>query len=49
MPAIVAAHNIPYVATTCHSYPFDLMPKVAKGMATDGPAYIHIFSVCPTD
>ncbi len=48
MPAIVAAHNIPYVATACHSYPFDLMSKVAKGMATDGPAYIHIFSVCPT-
>ncbi len=48
MPAIVAAHNIPYVATACHSYPFDLMSKVTKGMAADGPAYIHILSVCPT-
>jgi pyruvate ferredoxin oxidoreductase beta subunit len=47
MPAIVAAHNIPYVATACPSYPFDLMSKVAKGAATQGPAYIHILNVCP--
>jgi len=48
MPAIAAAHGIPYVATACPSYPFDLMDKVAKGAAVHGPAYIHIFSVCPT-
>jgi len=48
MPAIAAAHEIPYVATACHSYPFDLMDKVAKGVATPGPAYIHVLSVCPT-
>jgi len=48
MPAIAAAHNIPYVATACPSYPFDLMAKVKKGMETEGPAYIHILSVCPT-
>jgi len=48
MPAIAAAHNIPYVATACPSYPADLMAKVAKGAATRGPAYIHILSVCPT-
>ena len=48
MPAIAAAHDIPYVATACPSYPFDLMDKVAKGIATRGPAYIHILSVCPT-
>jgi len=48
MPAIAAAHDIPYVATACPSYPFDLMSKVAKGAATQGPAYIHILSVCPT-
>ena len=47
MPAIAAAHNIPYVATACPSYPFDLMSKVAKGAATRGPAYIHILNVCP--
>jgi len=48
MPAIAAAHDIPYVATACPSYPFDLMDKVAKGAETDGPAYVHILSVCPT-
>ncbi len=48
MPAIVAAHNIPYVATACPSYPFDLIDKVKKGVTTEGPAYIHILSICPT-
>lgn len=48
MPEIVAAHKIPYVATACHSYPFDMMNKVKKGIETDGPAYIHVLSVCPT-
>lgn len=48
MPAIAAAHNIPYVATACPSYPFDLIEKVEKGASTPGPAYIHILSVCPT-
>jgi pyruvate ferredoxin oxidoreductase beta subunit len=48
MPAIAAAHNIPYVATACPSYPFDLMAKVEKGAAINGPAYVHILSVCPT-
>ncbi|UCC90613.1 MAG: pyruvate synthase subunit beta [Dehalococcoidia bacterium] len=48
MPAIAAAHDIPYVATACPSYPFDMMAKVAKGAAIHGPAYVHILSVCPT-
>jgi pyruvate ferredoxin oxidoreductase beta subunit len=48
MPAIAAAHNIPYVATACPSYPFDMMEKVKKGVDTPGPAYVHILSVCPT-
>ena len=48
MPAIVAAHDIPYVATACHSYPFDLMTKITKAMAVEGPSYIHVLSVCPT-
>jgi pyruvate ferredoxin oxidoreductase beta subunit len=48
MPAIAAAHNIPYVATACPSYPFDLMEKVKKGASIPGPAYVHILSVCPT-
>ena len=48
LPAIAVAHNIPYVATACPSYPFDLMEKVRKGVNTPGPAYIEILSVCPT-
>jgi len=48
MSAIAAAHNIPYVATACPSYPFDLIEKVKKGLKVKGPAYVHILSVCPT-
>ena len=48
MPEIAAAHNIPYVATACHSYPFDLMEKVRRAVNTPGPAYVHVLSVCPT-
>jgi pyruvate ferredoxin oxidoreductase beta subunit len=48
MPEIAVAHNIPYVATACSSYPFDLMQKVQKAAQTPGPAYVHILSVCPT-
>ena len=47
MLGIVAAHNIPYIATACPSYPFDLMDKVTKAAAVKGPAYVHILSVCP--
>jgi pyruvate ferredoxin oxidoreductase beta subunit len=48
MPEIVVAHRIPYVATACPSFPLDLMEKVQKGLETEGPAYLHILSVCPT-
>lgn len=48
VPVIAAAHDVPYVATACPSYPFDLMAKVARGAAIHGPAYVHILSVCPT-
>lgn len=48
MAAIAAAHNIPYVATSCSSYPFDIMNKIEKAKAVKGPSYIHILSVCPT-
>ncbi len=48
MAAIAAAHDIPYVATACPSYPFDLMEKVKKGARTPGSAYIHVLAVCPT-
>ena len=48
MPEIAVAHKIPYVATACPSYPLDLMDKVKRGLEMEGPAYIHILSVCPT-
>ncbi|HNU73192.1 MAG TPA: pyruvate ferredoxin oxidoreductase, partial [Thermodesulfobacteriota bacterium] len=48
MAEIAVAHNIPYVATACSSYPFDLISKVEKAAAAPGPAYVHILSICPT-
>jgi pyruvate ferredoxin oxidoreductase beta subunit len=48
MPAIAAAHGIPYVATACPSYPFDLFDKIKRAKEIEGPAYIHVYSVCPT-
>jgi pyruvate ferredoxin oxidoreductase beta subunit len=48
MAEIMAAHNLPYVATACSSFPVDLYEKVQKAAATPGPAYVHCLSVCPT-
>ncbi len=46
--AIVANHNIPYVATATPAHHLDLMNKVKKAAALPGPAFIHVFSPCPT-
>jgi pyruvate ferredoxin oxidoreductase beta subunit len=46
--AIVAAHDVPYVATASPAYYLDLMNKVQKAVNTPGPAFIHMFSPCPT-
>jgi len=48
MPAIAVAHGVPYVATACPSYPFDLMAKVKKAAEVSGPSYVHVLSPCPT-
>jgi len=48
MPAIVAAHDVPYVATACPSYPFDMMNKIKKAGEVKGPGYVHVLSPCPT-
>ncbi len=48
MTALAAAHGIPYTATACPSYYTDLMKKVQKAKAVDGPSYLHILSVCAT-
>ncbi|MFX1453414.1 MAG: thiamine pyrophosphate-dependent enzyme [Promethearchaeota archaeon] len=48
VPAIMAAHNIPYVATANPSYPFDLFNKFKKAKEMKGATrYIHIISPCP--
>ena len=46
--AIIAAHKIPYVATASPAYYLDLMNKVRKAADMPGPAFVHIFSPCPT-
>ncbi|MCA1989068.1 MAG: pyruvate synthase subunit beta [Desulfarculus sp.] len=48
MPMIAAAHNVPYVATASPAWHLDLMNKIRKAIATPGPAYVHIYSPCPT-
>jgi pyruvate ferredoxin oxidoreductase beta subunit len=48
MPAIMAAHKIPYVATATVARPYDLMNKARKAAAVRGPAYLHVFSPCNT-
>ena len=48
MPEIMVAHEIPYVATVCPSYPLDFIRKFEKARSIEGPSYIHCFSVCPT-
>ena len=50
MPQIMAAANIPYVATVAESNPVDFMKKAAKAAAyakKSGVAYIKALSACP--
>lgn len=42
---IMAAHNIPYVATATPSYPKDLYEKVKKAKDIEGTKYIHILAL----
>jgi len=55
LTAIVAAHNIPYVAQASPHRWKDLMRKTRKGVAADGPAFLNVLSSCargwrhPTD
>ena len=49
MPLIMAAHDIPYVATATVGFPEDYAKKLTKAMAVkDGMSYIHLFSPCTT-
>jgi pyruvate/2-oxoacid:ferredoxin oxidoreductase beta subunit len=44
---IMAAHKIPYAATTSVAFPADLVSKFEKAAAIEGSRFIHILSPCP--
>ncbi len=46
MPAIVAAHGVPYVATASIGYINDLEKKVKKALSIKGPKYLQINQPC---
>ncbi|HUW67188.1 MAG TPA: pyruvate synthase subunit PorB [Candidatus Nanoarchaeia archaeon] len=48
MPAILVAHDSPYVATTSISYPKDMIRKVKKAVDIEGPTYVHAHAPCTT-
>lgn len=48
LPAIVAAHGVPYVATASVAYYKDLEKKVKKAMTYHGPRYIQVDTPCPS-
>ena len=45
--AIVAAHNVPYAATACISFPEDFVKKVEKAKSIKGPRFLHVLAPCP--
>jgi len=45
--AIIAAHNIPYVAQAAPHAWRDLMTKAQKAVAADGPSFINVLAPCP--
>ncbi|MGI6610266.1 MAG: thiamine pyrophosphate-dependent enzyme [Limnochordia bacterium] len=47
LAAIMAAHDIPYVAQASIHNHRDLMRKAEKGLHVDGPAFLNVLSPCP--
>jgi pyruvate/2-oxoacid:ferredoxin oxidoreductase beta subunit len=45
--AILAAHEIPYIATAAIAYPADLERKVRKAKRMEGLRFVHVLSPCP--
>lgn len=43
---IMAAHRIPYVATTTNAHPHDMMEKFKKAKSMRGTRFIHILASC---
>jgi pyruvate ferredoxin oxidoreductase beta subunit len=48
LPAILAAHGSPYVATATIAYPMDMMKKIEKAVNTKGPCYVQVHAPCAT-
>lgn len=46
VPRIIAAHGAPYVATASIAYPLDLIKKLRKAAAIEGPTYMHVHASC---
>lgn len=46
LPAIVAAHGAPYIATSTSGYPEDIAGKVKKALSVHGPSYLQIHCPC---
>jgi pyruvate/2-oxoacid:ferredoxin oxidoreductase beta subunit len=47
MIGIMAAHEIPYIATASVAYPEDMVKKFKKAREIKGTRFIHIFAPCP--
>lgn len=47
--AIMAAHNAPYVAQVAPNKWKDMVTKIQKGFATQGPVFINAMSACTTE
>jgi len=46
LTAIIAAHNIPYVAQATISHWNDLVTKAEKAFNADGPAFLNVLALC---
>jgi len=46
LTGIIAAHNIPYVAQASPSHWLDMMKKVEKALAVNGPSFINTVASC---
>ncbi len=47
LAAIVADHNIPYVAQASVSHWKDLIDKAEKAFSVEGPAFLNVLAPCP--
>jgi pyruvate ferredoxin oxidoreductase beta subunit len=45
--SVIAAHGIPYAASTSVAYPSDLRNKVRRAIGIEGPTFVLVHSPCP--